>query len=209
MVVLITEWVKNVLLAMGYPGLLFLMALESMIAPIPSEAVMPLAGFLVAEGQMTWTGAIVASTLGTMLGSALSYYMGRWGGYPLVVRYGRYLLLDQHHLAATTRFFDKRGDITIFVARFIPVVRHLISIPAGVARMPIGKFMLYTTIGGAMWNFILLWAGYVLQHRWEVIGHYSHQLDYVVVGLLVVGGGWWVWQRLRSRRRPSAVPENV
>ncbi len=200
MVVWVTEWATAVMSSMGYPGLFLLMALESMVAPVPSEAVMPFAGFLVADGRFSWVGAVLASCSGTVAGSWVSYVMGRWGGRPLVLRFGRYLLLDHEHLDFTHRWFERRGEATIFIARFIPVVRHLISIPAGVAEMNPARFTVYTLVGGTIWNTILLVAGHRLRGRWEVIVAYSHQIDYVVVAALLLGAGWWIRRQLRRRR---------
>lgn len=195
----ITEWATATLQWMGYPGLSFLMALESMIAPIPSEAVMPFAGFLVTTGEFSLTGAVLASSAGTLIGSWLSYWMGRLGGYPLVERFGKYLLLDKQHLDATVRWFEKRGEITILVSRFIPVVRHFISIPAGVARMNGLRFSIYTLIGGTIWNTFLLVVGMKLRERWDVVQHYSHAADVVVVIAILGFGVWFVRRQLHSR----------
>lgn len=200
MVELIAEWITGVMQAMGYPGLVFMMALESMIAPVPSEIVMPFAGFLVAQEQFTFLGATLASSLGTLIGSLLSYYLGKWGGYPLILRWGRYLLLDEHHLQYTVRWFEKRGDMTILICRFVPVVRHLISIPAGVGNMNILKFSLFTLIGGTIWNVILLAAGVKLREHWGIIHEYSHEIDYVFVAVLLIAGVWWVWKQLARRK---------
>lgn len=203
MVLLITEWATGLMLALGYPGLCLLMALESMIAPIPSEAVMPFAGFLVADGKFTCAGAVAASSLGTMIGSWLGYAMGRYGGYPLVVRYGKYLLLDKEHLDLTVRWFERRGQLTIFVSRFVPVVRHFISIPAGVAKMNLVTFSIYTLIGGTLWNSFLLVLGHQLREKWEIVGHYSHPIDYVVVAMILGVAVWWVWRHMK-KRQPAA-----
>lgn len=197
---LISEWATHILSVLGYPGLLLLMALESMIAPVPSEAVMPFAGFLIAQGRFSWAGAIAASSAGTLLGSWLGYWMGQWGGYPFVQRFGKYLLLDQEHLDATVRWFEKRGEITILVARFIPVVRHFISIPAGVARMNPLKFSLYTLLGGTLWNTFLLVVGVKLRERWDQVQHYSHQIDIVVVIVLAAFAIWFIRRQLANRR---------
>jgi membrane protein DedA with SNARE-associated domain len=197
-------WIEHVMEALGYPGLVFMMALESMIAPVPSEIVMPFAGFLVVKGQFTLLGGILASSLGTLLGSLTGYYMGKWGGYPLVLRWGPYFLLERDHLDLTVRWFEKRGDITIFVCRFVPVVRHLISIPAGVGGMNLIKFCVYTLIGGTIWNTILLVAGIKLKERWEIIHEYSSQLDKVVVVILVIVGVWWIRHQLRRLRQKAA-----
>jgi len=170
----------------GYPIVAFLMAMESMIAPVPSEAVMPFAGFLIFEGKFTFFGTILAATLGSIVGSLISYVMGSWGGRPFVLRFGKYLLLDVHHLEATERFFGKWGDKTIFVSRFIPVVRHLISIPAGVGKMNLMKFCIYTILGAACWNGFLAWVGFKLKTRWDEVMKYSHVADIIIVAGLIL-----------------------
>lgn len=169
----------------GYFGVTILMTLESMVAPVPSEAVMPFAGFLVYEGKFTFLGAIFFSTVGSIIGSLISYYAGAWGGRPFVKRYGKYVLLDMHHLEQTERFFSKYGDKTIFVSRFIPVVRHLISIPAGVGRMNIIKFSIYTIIGAAIWNAFLTYVGYVLKDNWMTVRKYGEIADIIVIALFL------------------------
>ena len=161
------------------------MALKSMVAPVPSELVMPFAGFLIYTGEFTFVGVAVASTLGSITGSMLSYYMGSIGGRPLVLKAGKYLLLDEGHLAQTERFFARYGEKAIFFARLVPVVRHLISIPAGIGKMRISKFLTYTILGAAIWNVFLAWAGLMLRERWEIIHQYSRILDYIVVVVAV------------------------
>ncbi len=157
------------------------MSLESMVAPVPSELVMPFAGFLIATGEFSLAGVALASILGSIAGSLLSYYAGAVGGRPLVTRWGKYLLLDEGHLAQTERFFSRYGEKAIFIARLIPVVRHLISIPAGIGKMKISKFILYTVAGAALWNMFLAWAGIMLRERWEIIHQYSRILDVIVI----------------------------
>ncbi|MDX9974423.1 MAG: DedA family protein [FCB group bacterium] len=204
MVEYIAEWIIAIMATLGYPGLVLMMTLESMVAPVPSEIVMPFAGFLVVQGKFTFLGATLASSLGTLIGSLLSYYMGKWGGYPLVLRCGRYLLLDEKHLDWTVRWFEKRGELTIFVSRFVPVVRHLISIPAGVGNMNIIKFSIYTVIGGTIWNVILLWAGVALGERWSIIHTYSHQIDYFFIAGILAVVAWWIWKQWNVRRNSAA-----
>jgi membrane protein DedA with SNARE-associated domain len=196
-------WITHAMDALGYTGLIFMMALESMVAPVPSEIVMPFAGFLVAQGRFSLVPGIAAASLGTILGSLIGYYMGRLGGYPLVLRFGRYLLLDKGHLDFTISWFEKRGELTIFVARFIPVVRHLISIPAGIGSMNLVRFSIFTIIGGTIWNTFLLLCGIWLEERWSVIHEYSREIDYVVLAAMLVTGVWWVQRQLRRRRASS------
>ncbi len=183
----------------GYTGLAFLMMLESMIAPVPSEAVMPFAGFLIASGEMTWGAVIIASTLGSIAGSLLSYYIGRNFGRPFVIRYGKCLLLNERHLELAERFFQKYGNKTIFISRFIPIVRHFISLPAGAARMNVAVFSLYTILGAAMWNTFLTYLGFRLGSDWEVIRAYSEKLDILVGMLIIIGVGYMVYKSKKKR----------
>lgn len=182
----------------GYLGAGLLMALESMIAPVPSEAVMPFVGFLVEDGRWSLEAAILATSAGSLAGSLASYAMGRLGGRPLVLRAGKYVLLSQHDLEITERFFQRRkGMLALFLSRFVPVVRHLISIPAGIGSMPLGSFVLATVAGATIWNSFLLLCGMKLREHWHLVQRYSHEVDLVVMGLLIVAGGLFV----RSRRR--------
>jgi len=170
----------------GYMSVYLLMVAESMFLPVPSEAVMPFAGFLIESGRFTFPLVIFVSTLASITGSLVSYYIGAWGGEPFVRRFGRYFLVDNDDLDVTKRFFSRFGEITIFVSRFIPVVRHLISLPAGIGRMNIYKFIVYTIIGAGIWNSFLTWIGYVLRQRWSVVMKYSQTIDHVVLGILAL-----------------------
>jgi membrane protein DedA with SNARE-associated domain len=170
-----------------------------MIAPVPSELVMPFAGFLIYTGHFDPVWVMVASSLGSIVGSLLSYGMGVLGE-PVVLRYGRYLFLNPHHLEWTKNFFNRHGSITIFISRFIPVVRHLISIPAGFARMSLTPFIIYTAIGASMWNGFLAYCGVRLKENWRLIQEYTHILDYLVLACLVVGMAYFVWKFRAARR---------
>lgn len=181
----LVNFIVNFIGSTGYSSIVVLMAFESMIMPVPSEAVMPFAGFLIFEGKFSFPLVILFSTLGSIIGSLISYYIGAWGGRPFIEKFGKYLLLDRHHLALTENYFKKRGDITILICRFIPVVRHLISIPAGIGKMNIIKFLLYTIIGAGTWNTFLAYVGYVLKSNWIEIMNYSHIVDIVVVAALL------------------------
>ncbi len=185
----------------SYLGVFVLMALESMIAPIPSELVMPFAGFLIFSGHFDPLAVMVASSLGSLVGSLLSYGMGMLGE-PVVLRYGRYLLLNPHHLEWTKKFFDRHGGKTIFIARFIPVVRHLISIPAGLARMSLVPFIFYTAVGATLWNGFLTYLGVRLKENWRIVQQYTHILDYLVVAALLAAVGYFVW-KIKASRKPA------
>lgn len=185
---------------LGYLGAGFLMALESMVAPVPSELVMPFVGFLAVEGKFSVPLAILATSAGSLIGSVISYYMGYLGGRPFVMKVGRYLLLNREHLEWTERWFDRHGSWTIFVSRFIPVVRHLISIPAGLGKMRLLPFCLYTVLGATIWNSFLLVCGYKLRQNWTLVEQYSHELDVAVAVALVLAGIWFVLTHLRRGR---------
>jgi membrane protein DedA with SNARE-associated domain len=187
--------------ATGYSGVFVLMVLESMVFPVPSEAVMPFAGFLIVDGKMTWTGVIIASTFGSIVGSTISYYIGYYGGKPFIDKFGKYLLLNNHHLEISEHFFQKRGEITIFIARFVPVVRHLISIPAGFSKMNLFKFIIFTTVGAAIWNTFLTWVGFILRENWEEVMSYSHTIDLVIVAVLGVGGLYYLIKIIQHLRK--------
>ncbi|MCL2646661.1 MAG: DedA family protein [Phycisphaerales bacterium] len=183
----------------GLFGAGVLMALESMIAPVPSEVVMPPLGMAVYRGEHTWTMAIVATSIGSLIGSVISYYIGYFGGKPLVMKVGRFLLINEEHLDLTHRWFERRGSITVFVCRFVPVVRHFISIPAGIAKMNLLKFCLYTVIGATMWNSLLLWAGWYLENKWDtLVMPYRKPIDAVVIVAMVVAVAAWYWVHLRK-----------
>ncbi len=183
----------------SYGGVFFLMALESMIAPVPSELVMPFAGFLIFTGHFDPWAVMIASSLGSIVGSLISYGMGMLGE-PVVLRYGRYLFLNPHHLEWTKKFFNRHGGKTIFIARFIPVVRHLISIPAGLARMPLVPFILYTLVGATLWNGFLTYLGVRLKENWRLIQQYTHVLDYLVLACLLAGLAYFVWKFRAARK---------
>ncbi len=199
---LISKIAVQILETTAYAGAFILMALESMIAPVPSEAVMPFVGFLITDGKWDLWLALLATSLGSLVGSLVSYWMGYYGGKPLVLKVGKYLLLNRHDLELTERYFNQRqGLLTVFLARFIPVVRHFISIAAGMGNMPLVPFMLVTVIGATMWNGFLLYLGMRLREHWTVVQKYSHQVDIVIIVVAVIGIGWFIRSRLAARKR--------
>jgi membrane protein DedA with SNARE-associated domain len=204
--------------AVGYVGVMLAMAIESAMIPLPSELVLPYAGFLVSDPTQVepltkdpwgfWVVVAVA-TIGNTIGSLIGYYIGAWGGRPFLERWGRYLLIRPHELELADRFFQKYGPATAFFSRLMPIVRTFISFPAGVARMPIGKFILYSTLGAIPWSILLVWAGVQLGARWVDIRHTLQPYDLavaIVVVLLVALFIWWRvgmpgWSRFRSASR--------
>jgi len=203
----ITQWIANIAVAIiaatSYPGILFLMMLESMVFPVPSEAVMPFAGFLIADGKLSFVGVVIAATLGSIIGSLISYAMGYYGGKPFINKFGKYLLLDTHDLDVTVRFFEKRGSLTIFIARFIPIIRHLISIPAGMGKMNLVKFSIYTIAGAAMWNAFLTYLGIKLKDNWTEVMKYSHTIDIFVIVAFALVVAYYGYKIYKSRKKSS------
>lgn len=193
----------GIIASTGYLGVFILMALESMVAPVPSELVMPFAGFLVADGTFNFWVVILVSTLASITGSLISYYIAFFGEKELIHKFGKFVLLDKEELEWTQRWFEKRGSITILISRFIPVVRHLISIPAGLARMDLKKFILFTAIGATAWNTFLLWVGMQLRERWELVHSYSRQLDVLVILLMAAAAAYYVYRHVKRHRKPA------
>ncbi len=181
----------------GYISVFILMIMESMVFPIPSEAVMPFAGFLIVSGRFTFANVIIVSTVASIIGSLLSYYIGKFGGKPFISTFGKFFLINHDDLAFTEKFFAQHGDITILICRFIPIVRHLISIPAGTANMNIFKFIIYTTIGAGIWNAFLTFCGFFLKQNWEAVMKYARFVDIAVLVLLVAAAVWFVMRHLK------------
>ena len=203
---LISKTAVKILETTGYAGAGFLMALESMIVPVPSEAVMPFVGFMVADGKWSLVPSIAATSAGSMVGSLLSYWIGYFGGKPLVLKVGKYLLLNVHDLERTEKFFHRRSSgWWLFATRFIPVVRHFVSIPAGTGRMPMLPFLTATFTGATIWNTFLLICGMKLRNHWTVVQKYSHQADYVIVAALIVLAIWF-YRKRRAENRPGNPP---
>ncbi len=194
------SWLLNTIGSMGYPGIFLLMAMESSIFPVPSELVMPPAGYLVQQGQMNMTLVILSGTFGSLAGAYLNYFVALWLGRPLLVRYGRYVWIKEEHFTRVEAFFQRHGEISTFIGRLLPVIRHLISIPAGLARMNHVRFTLYTLIGAGIWVSVLAWIGYFIGAERALIVQYSHQAVLGAVLLCVVTGlGYVVLHRRRIR----------
>lgn len=192
--------ITAIISGMGYTGIFFLMVLESMVFPLPSELVMPFAGFLVARGEMSFVLVIIASAFGSLSGSLLSYYIGKLGGEPLIRKYGKYALVDAEDLEKTERWFRAKGEKAIFFSRMIPVVRHFISIPAGMAKMPLWRFCLYTLLGATLWNGFLAETGVQLGVHWDLVHTYLKPLSLIVLALLVLACGHFVWKHIKHKK---------
>lgn len=194
-------WLVNTIGDLGYLGIFLLMAMESSIFPVPSELVMPPAGYLVQQGQMDMSLVIASGTFGSLFGAYVNYFVASWLGRPLVIRYGRYVGITEEHFNKVEQFFLSHGEISTFVGRLLPVIRHLISIPAGIARMNHWRFSLYTTVGAGIWVSTLAWIGYFIGAEKELIVLYSKQAVLAAIGLCLLTGGLYI---LRHRQKQRA-----
>ncbi len=183
------QWLLDTIGAMGYPGIVLLMAMESSIIPVPSELVMPPAGYLVYQGRMNMVLVILSGTFGSLLGAYANYYASHYLGRPLIIKYGKYVLIPADKFERVERFFLQHGEISTFIGRLLPVIRHLISIPAGVAGMNHLKFSLYTLLGAGIWCTILTLIGYV--HRRKSAVDHAVFTQGAVLGSAVQCRLWW------------------
>ncbi|MCC8191248.1 MAG: DedA family protein [Planctomycetes bacterium] len=197
----ICVWLAETVLALGYPGITLLMAVESSFLPFPSELVMPPAGFLIHEGQMSWLPVIAAGTLGSLAGALANYYLALRLGRPFLLRYGKYFFLDEENLEKTERFFAAHGEITTFIGRLIPIIRQLISLPAGVCRMNPLKFCLYTSIGAGLWVTVLTVVGWLVGRNQELLHYYMRHATFWVLAVAAVAVAAYVKLHRRRRRR--------
>jgi len=198
---LLAGFIISTISSLGYGGIVLLMGIESACIPLPSEIIMPFSGYLVFTGAMSLWAVSLAGALGCVLGSLVAYALGAWGGRPLIESYGKYVLISHHDLDLADRWFQSHGDITIFVGRLLPVVRTFIAFPAGVARMSMGRFVIYTFAGSLIWCWALAWIGRKLGESWDTLGAYFHRFD-AVIGLVVLAGiAWYVWRHLKNLRR--------
>jgi membrane protein DedA with SNARE-associated domain len=181
----IGDWATTFVQNYGLLAIFITMVLESAFVPIPSEVVVPLGGVLAAQGHVALWQVVVVATVANLVGSLIIYAIGYYGGRRLVVRYGRYVRLKEHHLATADSWFERRGALAVFVTRMLPGVRSLISLPAGVSRMPIGSFSLYTTLGSIPWNLALAYLGYLFGENWTQLEQYLRRGDLIIIGLAV------------------------
>ena len=194
-------WVQGIVRDLGYPGLFALIFLESTLIPIPSELVMPFAGFMASTGVFSLPVVLAINSVAALAGSLVCYSIGRAGGKPFVLRYGKWFFLKPKDLERIEVYFAKRGKATILVGRFLPVVRHIISIPAGIARMPVGSFALQTFIGSTVWGSLLICIGYFLGKNWEGVAKTFKRVDLVVGVLIILAVLTYIVRFVMKRRR--------
>jgi membrane protein DedA with SNARE-associated domain len=201
----IAAWIVSVISAAGYLGVAGLMALESACVPLPSEVIMPFAGYLASTGRFNLVLAATAGAVGCNIGSTLAYMLAARAGRAGIERWGRYLLVSPEDLDRADRFFRRFGDIAILVGRLLPVVHTFIAVPAGIARMPWLPFQIYTFVGSWPWCYGLAYVGYRLGENWEAdpqLRAIMHKFDFAIVAILLLGVAWLAWRHVHRWRRP-------
>ncbi len=202
MVELIGSWIIGFISELGYTGIFLLMTLESALIPIPSEVTMPFSGSLAAAGRFDFWFVVIAGATGNLVGSLLAYWLGWWGQEAVVrkviVRYGKYVLLSEHEYDRSERWFRNHGEPIVFISRVLPVVRTFISLPAGVAKMNLPRFIIYTTVGSFIWSYFLASIGVVLGNNWKSLEFYFRRFDVFIVIVFVAGTLWYFRKKLRQ-----------
>lgn len=189
--------------ALGYPGVVLMMGIESACIPLPSEIIMPFSGYLVYTGRFNLLAVGIAGAVGCVIGSLVAYWVGMYGGRPFIEKYGRYVLISLHDLDMADRWFDRRGELIVFASRLLPVIRTFIAFPAGVARMNLGRFTVYTFLGSLPWCLALAYVGQKLGEEWDkndTLKRLFHQFDFVIGLIVILAGAWWVWRHLRDSK---------
>jgi membrane protein DedA with SNARE-associated domain len=200
---LLSGFIIATISALGYGGVVLLMAIESACIPLPSEVIMPFSGYLVYTGRFNLWLVAVAGAVGCVVGSMVAYWVGMYGGRPFIEKYGRYVLVSRHDLDLADRWFARYGEIIIFASRLLPVVRTFIAFPAGVARMNVPRFILYTFLGSLPWCLGLAYVGQLLGAEWdknEALKAWFHRFDFVIALVILAAAAWWVWRHIKHAR---------
>ena len=202
-ITILSGFIVATISTLGYGGIVLLMAIESACIPLPSEIIMPFSGYLVSTGQLNLWGVAIAGAVGCVLGSLVAYWVGMYGGRPFIEKYGRYILLSRHDLDIADRWFGKYGEVIVFVSRLLPAIRTFIAFPAGVARMNLPRFVIYTFAGSLPWCLGLAYVGQKLGEQWDkddTLKTWFHRFDFLIgiAGVLFVT--WWVWRHVKHSR---------
>lgn len=199
----LAHFAMTLISTLGYPGVALAMAIESACIPLPSEIIMPFSGYLVVTGRFSLLGITIAGTIGGLLGSLAAYALGYYGKEAvireLIRKYGKYLLIQEKEFDHAVAWFDKYGNTITFTSRLLPVIRTFISLPAGIAQMPLIPFIIYTTIGSAIWTFLLGYLGMVMGANWDTLGDYFHRFDLAIVAIAVAAVGYFIYKKLFAK----------
>lgn len=202
------EFLAHIVISMistlGYFGVFLAMAIESACIPLPSEIIMPFAGFRVFEGQFNLFLVAIVGALGNLAGSLVAYYVGKWGGLPLVEKYGKYVLISHHDIKTAHKWFEKHGKSTVFFTRLMPVVRTFISLPAGISEMNVATFSIYTFLGALPWSLLLAYIGFKLGENWHTLGGYFHKADLLIGVVMIIGVVWYVRRHIKHLKKGTA-----
>ena len=205
----IASWVTDIVEDLGYIGLLLMISLENVFPPIPSEIVLPLAGYLTGQGRRWFPGAVLAATAGSVLGALVLYYVGYYFGEhrlrSIVRKIGKWAMISESDIDKADAWFDRHDRKAVLIGRLFPVVRSLISIPAGIRRMQLTHFIVYTAIGSAIWNSVLIGIGWILGDNWDDVEQYVGYLQYLVILAVLVGAGWFILAKARQRMTASDI----
>lgn len=199
----IIDWLVNAISTIGYPGVFISVFLESFFAPIPSEIILPFSGFVASTGKMDLVFVMVIATVAAYLGSLPFYFIGKWGEKPVINfinKYGKYLFIQQKDVDKVFGAFDKYGKGVVFFGRLIPMIRTLISFPAGVAKMQFARFSMYTLLGSLTWNILLTYAGYQLGDHWSVVSKWIEKYQNVILVLIIIAVLLYIIRGIKSRR---------
>lgn len=209
---ILSVFVVATISALGYPGIVLLMAIESACIPLPSEVIMPFSGYLVYAGRFNLWAVAVAGAVGCVVGSLVAYWVGMYGGRPLMEKYGRYVLISRRDLDLADRWFARYGEVIVFTSRLLPVIRTFIAFPAGVAKMNLPRFVVYTFLGSLPWCLGLAYVGQKLGEQWdknETLRNWFHRFDFVIVIIGVLVAVWWVWRHIKESRSHHSGEEQV
>jgi membrane protein DedA with SNARE-associated domain len=209
MVESIVNWIVSVISALGYPGIILTMAIESALIPLPSEIIMPFSGFLVSQGRFDFWLVGLCGAIGNLLGSWAAYCLGYWGegavARRLIRRYGKFILLSEEELDKAEKLFRRYGDLIVFGSRVIPAVRTVISLPCGMVRLSLVKFSILTFFGSLIWSYFLTWLGVLLGKNWEILRPIFRKFDIAIIILVIIAIGWYIWRRLKKATKEKFI----
>ena len=203
---ILSAFIVATISTLGYSGIVLLMAIESACIPLPSEIIMPFSGYLVYTGRFNLWAVGVAGAFGCVVGSLVAYWVGARGGRPMIEKYGRYVLISRHDLDLADRWFSRYGEVIVFASRLLPVIRTFIAFPAGVSRMNLKRFVIYTFLGSLPWCLALAYVGQLLGEEWDkndTLKTWFHRFDFVIGIIIVAAAVWWVWRHIKHSRSES------